>query len=36
VAGEIDIEIEGVKKLKCLAGEYKGNRAVQVTRKVAR
>lgn len=36
VAGEIDIEIEGVKKLKCLAGEYKGNRAVQITRKVAR
>jgi flagellar motor switch protein FliM len=36
VAGEIDIEIEGVKKLKCLAGEYKGNRAVQITRKLAR
>jgi len=36
VAGELDIEIEGVKKLKCLTGEYKGNRAVQITRRVYR
>lgn len=31
VSGELEIEIEGVAKLKCLAGEYKGNRAVQIT-----
>ena len=34
VSGELSIEIEGVSKLKCLAGEYKGNRAVQITKKV--
>lgn len=36
IAGELDIEVEGCKKLKCLAGEYKGNRAVQITRKIER
>ncbi len=34
VSGEITIEVEGVDKLKCLIGHYKGNRAVQVTRKI--
>ncbi len=33
VSGELDIEIEEAKKLKCLVGVYKGNRAVQVTRR---
>ena len=33
VSGELNIEIEGVKKLSCLAGEYKGNRAVQITKR---
>jgi flagellar motor switch protein FliM len=32
VSGELSIEIEGVKKLNCLAGEYKGNKAVQITK----
>jgi len=34
VSGELCVEIEGVKKLYCLAGEYKGNRAVQITKRV--
>ncbi len=34
VSGELCIEIEGVQKLQCLAGEYKGNRAVQITKRV--
>jgi flagellar motor switch protein FliM len=34
VSGEIDIEIEGEKKLKCLSGIYKGNKAVQITKRV--
>ena len=33
VAGELDLEIEGANKLKCLVGTYKGNRAVQITRR---
>lgn len=33
VSGELDLEIEDSKKLKCLIGVYKGNRAVQVTRR---
>lgn len=33
VAGELDLEIEGVNKLKCLVGTFKGNRAVQITRR---
>lgn len=33
VAGELDLEIEGVNKMKCLVGTYKGNRAVQITRR---
>jgi len=33
VSGELDLEIEGANKLKCLIGTYKGNRAVQVTRR---
>jgi flagellar motor switch protein FliM len=35
VSGELSIDIEGVTKLRCLAGEYKGNRAVQVTKRLA-
>lgn len=34
VSGELDLEIEGENKLKCLIGTYKGNRAVQVTRRI--
>lgn len=34
VSGELSVEIEGVEKLKCLAGEYKGSKAVQITKKV--
>jgi flagellar motor switch protein FliM len=33
VSGELDIEIESSKKLKCIAGIYKGNRAVQITKR---
>ncbi len=34
VSGELDVEIEGVKKLKCLVGTYKGNKAVQITKRL--
>lgn len=34
VAGEIELQVEGVTKLKCLIGNYKGSRAVQVTRRI--
>lgn len=34
VAGELDIEIEGAKKLRCISGIYKGNKAVQITRRM--
>lgn len=34
VSGELDLEIEESKKLKCLIGVYKGNRAVQITRRI--
>ncbi len=34
VSGELDLEIEGATKMKCLIGTYKGNRAVQVTRRI--
>ena len=34
VSGELPVEIEQVKKLFCLAGEYKGNRAVQITKRI--
>jgi flagellar motor switch protein FliM len=34
VAGELSIEVEGVGKLNCLAGEYKGNKAVQITKRI--
>ncbi len=35
VSGELDIEIEGAKKLKCLPGVFKGNRAVQITKRIS-
>lgn len=31
-SGEVSAEVQGVEKMKCLIGTYKGNRAVQVTR----
>lgn len=34
VSGELTLEIEGAKKLSCLIGEYKGNRAVQITKRI--
>lgn len=34
VAGEIDICVEGVSKMKCLIGNYKGSKAVQVTKRI--
>lgn len=34
VSGELTIEVEGVDKLNCLAGEYKGNKAVQITKRL--
>jgi flagellar motor switch protein FliM len=34
VSGELDLEIEDSKKMKCLIGVYKGNRAVQITRRI--
>jgi flagellar motor switch protein FliM len=30
-SGEVSVTIEGVEKMKCLMGTYKGNRAVQIT-----
>lgn len=33
-SGEVAIEIQGIEKFRCLMGVYKGNRAVQLTRKV--
>lgn len=30
-SGEVSIEVEGIEKMKCLIGTYKGNRAVQIT-----
>lgn len=35
VSGELVIEVEGVNKLSCLAGEYKGNKAVQITKRLS-
>ncbi len=34
VSGELDLQIEDAKKMKCLIGVYKGNRAVQITRRI--
>ena len=34
VSGELDLEIEDAKKMKCLIGVYKGNRAVQISRRI--
>lgn len=34
ISGELDLEIEESKKMKCLIGTYKGNRAVQITRRI--
>lgn len=34
VSGELTIDLEGAAKFKCLIGEYKGNRAVQVTKRL--
>jgi flagellar motor switch protein FliM len=34
VSGELSLEIEGARKLKCITGIYKGNRAVQITGRV--
>jgi flagellar motor switch protein FliM len=34
VSGELDLEIEDAKKMKCLIGVYKGSRAVQITRRI--
>jgi flagellar motor switch protein FliM len=34
VSGELDLQIEGETKMKCLIGTYKGNRAVQLTRRI--
>lgn len=34
VSGELLVEIEDVRKLKCLSGLYKGSRAVQITKRL--
>jgi flagellar motor switch protein FliM len=34
VSAELDLEVEEVKKFKCITGIYKGSRAVQVTRRI--
>ncbi len=31
-SGEVTVAVEGVEKMKCLMGTYKGSRAVQITR----
>lgn len=33
-SGEVSLTVEGVEKMKCLIGVHKGNRAIQVTKKV--
>ena len=32
VSGSVNVNIEGVKKMECLIGTHKGNRAVQITK----
>ncbi|HLE10084.1 MAG: flagellar motor switch protein FliM [Bdellovibrionales bacterium RIFOXYD12_FULL_39_22] len=34
-SGEVSLTVEGIDKMKCLMGVYKGNRAVQVTQLLA-
>lgn len=34
VSAELDLEIEEVKKFKCITGIYKGSRAIQITRRI--
>lgn len=34
VSGELTVSLEGAPKFKCLIGEYKGNRAVQITKRL--
>jgi flagellar motor switch protein FliM len=31
VSGEVEVAVEGIEKLKCLIGVYKGSRAIQIT-----
>jgi flagellar motor switch protein FliM len=31
-SGEVSLAVEGVEKIKCLIGTYKGNRAIQITK----
>jgi len=33
-SGEVSLAVEGVEKMKCLIGTHKGNRAIQITKKV--
>ena len=35
-SGEVSVAVEGVEKVKCLIGTYKGNRAIQVTRVIGK
>jgi flagellar motor switch protein FliM len=35
-SGEVCVEVQGIEKLKCIMGIYKGNRAVQVTQRMKR
>ena len=30
-SGEVDLAVEGIEKMKAVVGEYKGNRAVQIS-----
>ena len=32
VSGNVNVMVEGVKKMECLIGTHKGNRAVQITK----
>ncbi len=34
-SGEVSVDVEGVTKLKCLIGTYKGSRAVQITTRLS-
>ncbi len=35
-SGEVSVAVEGVEKVKCLIGTYKGNRAIQITKVIGK
>jgi len=35
-SGEVSVAVEGIEKMKCLIGTYKGNRAIQITQVIGK